>query len=144
MYWLNNSGTKYLYQSVTLDKYRFYYMFVMVKSYIGIGLVVPKWQMEEGARKLKVWAARWVQSLYMKLTFISGHYVCQFMSKVDQKQTLGRQVEVGSNIAQNRMLSRLEVICGHHMWQLIWKCNQRWKCIKLVGSNNAYYRFKTH
>ena len=57
------------------------------------------------------------------------------------------QVEIGSNIAQNRLFSRLEVICGHYdMWQLMWKGDKKWKwkCVKLVGSNNAYKRFKIH
>ena len=34
--------------------------------------------------------------------------------------------------------------CGHYMWQLMWKGDKKWKCVKLVGSNNAYKRFKIH
>ena len=33
--------------------------------------------------------------LYMKLTFMCGHYVCQFMSKDDQKQNWVKLKSVG-------------------------------------------------
>ena len=48
------------------------------------------------------------------------------------KAKLG-QVEVRSNIAQNRLFSRWEVICGHYtcMCQLMSKVDQKWRCIKL-------------
>ena len=46
------------------------------------------------------------------------------------KAKLG-QVEVRSNIVQNHLFSRYEIICGHYMCQCMWKVDQKWKCIKL-------------
>ena len=37
--------------------------------------------------------------------------------------------EVGSNIAQNRLFSRYEVICGHYLCQFKWKVDQKWNWV---------------
>ena len=46
-------------------------------------------------------------------------------------KVISGKVGVGSNIAQNRLFSPLEVICDHYMSQFMSKVDQKWKCIKL-------------
>ena len=36
------------------------------------------------------------------------------------------QVEVGSNIAQNRQSCPKEVVSGHYLRQFTWKIDQKW------------------
>ena len=35
------------------------------------------------------------------------------------------QIKVGLNIAQNRLCSRYEIICGHYLCQFMWKVYQK-------------------
>ena len=54
------------------------------------------------------------------------------------------QAEVGSNIAQNRLFSPYEVICGHYMCQLCQKLTKRELGQAKVGSKIAQNRLFSH
>ena len=69
--------------------------------------------------------------LYMKLTFMCGHYVCQFMSKVDQKQNWVKLKSV-------RTLLRIACLADWMSLYVTINVKSENVYIKLVGSNNAY------